>query len=154
MRLIRLPDRLFSRKSVTGALASVTILFASHGGAEPVLESLPAPPEAPSDLVTPSDGESGDSGAPADPQALSREIASMVKAMEQGTYGGRFVHIRGDQLDLMRVVHRRVDGRRVELMVSENGEIREIRRVGDRCACVWPERDQVMLGDYPNINGR
>ncbi|MBN2873081.1 MAG: MucB/RseB C-terminal domain-containing protein [Halothiobacillaceae bacterium] len=74
--------------------------------------------------------------------------------MEQGTYGGRFVHIRGDQLDLMRVVHRRVDGRRVELMVSENGEIREIRRVGDRCACVWPERDQVMLGDYPNINGR
>ncbi|MFN2381314.1 MAG: MucB/RseB C-terminal domain-containing protein [Guyparkeria sp.] len=86
--------------------------------------------------------------------SLRERVRTMVSAMANRTYGGRFIHMRGDQIDLMRVVHRQVDGKRVELLVSENGEVREIRRLGDRCACLWPERRQVMLGDYPNINSR
>ena len=136
---------------LTGALASVALLCASAVSAEPLLEALPAEPDSPSHLETTPEGEPGEAG---DQRDLRAEIASMVEAMEHGTYSGRFVHMRGDQLDLMRVVHRHVDGHRVELMVSENGEVREIRRLGDRCACVWPERKQVMLGDYPNINSR
>lgn len=136
---------------VTGTLVSVTLFCVSSVSAEPLIKALPAEPEAPSQLETTTSGEPGQAGNERD---LRQTIASMVDAMSHGTYGGRFIHMRGDQLDLMRVIHRYVDGQRVELMVSENGEIREIRRLGDRCACVWPERQQVMLGDYPNINSR
>ena len=136
---------------VTGTLVSVAFVWASNVSAEPILKALPAEPAASSHLETTPQGERGKAGAQ---RGLSQKIAAMVEAMARGTYGGRFIHMRGDQLDLMRVIHRHVDGQRVELMVSENGEVREIRRLGDRCACVWPERGQVMLGDYPNINSR
>lgn len=150
MRSIRLPR--FSLPSlVTGALASVTLLCAAGVSAEPLLEALPAEDEAPTALETAAAGDPKGGGDEAD---LRQLIGSMVDAMANRTYGGRFIHMRGDQLDLMRVVHRKVDGQRIELMVSENGEVREIRRLGERCACVWPERQQVMLGDYPNINSR
>lgn len=153
MRPIRFLDFPFLSR-VTGTVVSVALLCASNASAEPLLKALPAEPEAPSHLETAADGKPGDAGDADDQRDLSDEIAAMVEAMAHGTYGGRFIHMRGDQLDLMRVIHRHVDGQRVELMVSENGEVREIRRLGDRCACVWPEREQVMLGDYPNINSR
>jgi len=150
IRSIRLPRfTLFSL--VTGALASVTLLCASSVSAEPLLEALPTEAEAPTALETSVAGDPKPEGDEAD---LRQLIASMVDAMANRTYGGRFIHMRGDQLDLMRVVHRKTDGQRIELMVSENGEVREIRRLGERCACIWPERQQVMLGDYPNINSR
>ncbi len=117
--------------------------------AEPLLEALPAEPEQPTSLEAPGEGAGVVGSA-----VLRERVRAMVDAMASRTYGGRFIHIRGDQIDLMRVVHRRVDGKRVELLVAENGEVREIRRVGNRCACLWPERRQVMLGDYPNINSR
>lgn len=121
----------------------------SPARAEPLLKALPAEPEATSSLETPA-ASAGQAGT----ATLRDRVQAMVHTMASRTYGGRFIHIRGDQIDLMRVVHRRVDGQRVELLVSENGEVREIRRLGDRCACLWPERRQVMLGDYPNINSR
>lgn len=86
--------------------------------------------------------------------ALRQRIGEMVDVMSRHTYGGRFMHVRGDEIELMRVVHREVEGQRAELLVAENGEVREIRRLGDRCACIWPQRGQVMLGDYPNITSR
>ncbi len=86
--------------------------------------------------------------------SLLQRIDAMVDAMASRSYGGRFIHMRGDQIDLMRTVHRGTDGERVELLVAENGEVREIRRLGDRCACLWPQRKQVMLGDYPNVASR
>ena len=150
MRVIRFPDLSFL-SLVIATRVSLTVLYAPIASAEPLLKALPAEPTAPSHLETTPEGESGSVG---EEQDLREVIASMVDAMAHGTYGGRFIHMRGDQLDLMRVVHRYVDGQRVELMVAENGEVREIRRLGDRCACVWPEREQVMLGDYPNINSR
>jgi len=94
----------------------------------------------------------------ADPAKGDRElrerIGAMVDAMGEQNYGGRFVHVRGDEIELMRVVHRGESEELADLLVAENGEVREIRRLGDRCACVWPEREQVMLGDYPNISSR
>ena len=147
MRLIGLSD--VTRVSlVIGTLVSVTLLYVPGVQAEPLLKALPAEPEAKSALES---GRNARSGEEAD---LRQVIASMVDAMASDAYEGRFLHMRGDQLDLMRVVHGHVDGQRVERMVAENGEVREIRRLGDRCACVWPERQQVMLGDYPNINSR
>lgn len=94
------------------------------------------------------------SPASTDQSDLLQRIDAMVDAMSGGSYGGRFIHMRGDQIDLMRTVHRGTDGERVELLVAENGEVREIRRLGDRCACLWPQRKQVMLGDYPNVASR
>lgn len=85
---------------------------------------------------------------------LLQRIDAMVDGMASRSYGGRFIHMRGDQIDLMRTVHRGTDGDRAELLVAENGEVREIRRLGDRCACLWPQRKQVMLGDYPNVASR
>lgn len=147
MQVSRLP---FSKpfSLATLALAGVAFCWAPVR-AEPMLKALPAEPEAPSSLETPAEGP-----AQTDTETLRERVREMVDAMASRTYGGRFIHMRGDQLDLMRVVHRRVDGKRVELLVAENGEVREIRRLGDRCACLWPERRQVMLGDYPNINSR
>ncbi|HZJ81629.1 MAG TPA: MucB/RseB C-terminal domain-containing protein [Guyparkeria sp.] len=150
MRASRLPVLPLSIL-VTGALASVALLFASVVSAEPFLQALPAAPEAPSSLET---SVSGERGGDNNEQELRERIMAMVQAMGNRNYDGRLIHVRGDQIDLMRVTHRKVDGQRVELMVSENGEVREIRRLGDRCACIWPERQQVMLGDYPNINSR
>ncbi|QGT78424.1 hypothetical protein GM160_05660 [Guyparkeria halophila] len=147
MRALRLPfPQRFSM--ATFVLAGVAFCC-SPVRAEPLLKALPAEPEAPTSLETPEA-----SGGQAGTETLRDRVRAMVDAMASRTYGGRFIHIRGDQIDLMRVVHRQVDGERVELLVSENGEVREIRRLGDRCACLWPERRQVMLGDYPNINSR
>jgi sigma-E factor negative regulatory protein RseB len=89
-----------------------------------------------------------------DDTRLRDRILAMVTAMNEQDYGGRFVHVRGDQIELMRVVHRGANARRADLLVAENGESREIRRLGDRCACIWPERDRVMLGDSPRISSR
>ncbi len=106
--------------------------------------SLASPSEPESAVPIDSDSES----------ALRQRIGEMVDVMSRHTYGGRFMHVRGDQIDLMRVVHREIEGQRAELLVAENGEVREIRRLGERCACIWPERKQVMLGDYPSITSR
>ncbi len=114
-----------------------------------MLKALPAESKGSTSLESPAEGL-----GQTDAETLRDRVRRMVEAMASRTYGGRFIHMRGDQIDLMRVVHRRVDDKRVELLVAENGEVREIRRLGDRCACLWPERRQVMLGDYPNINSR
>ncbi len=147
MRALRLPFRK-PFWMATLALAGVAFCCAPVR-AEPLLEALPAEPEEPSSLETPADSP-GQTGT----EAMRERIRAMVVAMASRSYGGRFIHMRGDQIDLMRVVHRQIDGKRVELLVAENGEVREIRRLGDRCACLWPERRQVMLGYYPNINSR
>ncbi len=147
MQALRLP---FIKPFSLATLALVGVAFCcAPVWAGPMLEALPAEPEGPRSLET-----SADAPDQTDIETLRDRVRGMVEAMASRTYGGRFIHIRGDQIDLMRVVHRQVDGKRVELMVAENGEVREIRRLGDRCACLWPERRQVMLGDYPNINSR
>jgi len=150
MRSTRFPE-LSVLALVVGIGMSAAFAWAPSATAEPLLKALPAEPVAPSQLETGPAGEPARTDGAHDLRAV---IDSMVDAMAHDNYGGRFIHMRGDQLDLMRVVHRHVEGRRVERMVAENGEVREIRRLGDRCACVWPEREQVMLGDYPNINSR
>ncbi|RRQ24023.1 hypothetical protein D5687_04630 [Guyparkeria sp. SCN-R1] len=147
MQALRLPFRKpFSLATL--ALAGVAFCCAPVR-AEPLLKALPAEQEGVSSLETPAEG-----AGQTDTETLRDRVRSMVEAMASRTYGGRFIHVRGDQIDLMRVVHRQIDGKRVELLVAENGEVREIRRLGERCACLWPERRQVMLGDYPNINSR
>ena len=105
-------------------------------------------------LASPTDSESTVQLDAGSESALRQRIREMVDVMSRHTYGGRFMHVRGDEIELMRVVHREIEGQRAELLVAENGEVREIRRLGDRCACIWPEREQVMLGDYPNITSR
>lgn len=147
MRALRLspPTRLQAATFVLVGMA----LCCSPVRAEP---SLDAPLSAAAgDLETSANSAAA---AEAGTEELRDRVRAMVAAMATRNYGGRFIHVRGDQVDLMRVVHRRVDGEHVELLVAENGERREIRRLGDRCACLWPERRQVMLGDYPNINSR
>ena len=146
MRALRLP---FPKHLLATFVLTGVAFCCSPARAEPLLEALPAEPDASGSLETP-EVSADRSGA----ETLRDRVHAMVDAMASRSYGGRFIHIRGDQIDLMRVVHRRVDGERVELLVAENGEVREIRRRGDRCACLWPERRQVMLGDYPNINSR
>ncbi len=132
----------------TLALAGVAFCCTA-ANAEPLLEALPAEAEAAAAQETAKEGDK-----PAGASVLRDRVEAMVEAMASETYGGRFIHVRGDQIELMRVVHRRVEDKRLELLVSENGEVREIRRLGKRCACLWPEREQVMLGDYPNMNSR
>ena len=150
MQAIRFSGLSLRALAVSG-LVSMAILWASVATAEPLLKALPAEPESSGQSEMAPSMQSGDVE---EERELREAIAAMVDAMAHGTYGGRFIHMRGDQLDLMRVIHRYVDGQRIELMVAENGEVREIRRLGDRCACVWPQREQVMLGGYPNMNSR
>ncbi|MGM0516205.1 MAG: MucB/RseB C-terminal domain-containing protein [Pseudomonadota bacterium] len=105
-------------------------------------------------LASPSSGGKTSAASAGDDTQLRDRIRAMVTAMGDRNYGGRFVHVRGDEVELMRVVHRGERAGRAELLVAENGEIREIRRLGDRCACIWPERNRVMLGDHPKISSR
>ncbi len=147
MQALRLP---FSKSFSLATLALAGVAFCcSPAGAEPMLKALPAEPAGPSSLEDPTEGLGQTDG-----ETLRARVSGMVEAMANRPYGGRFIHMRGDQIDLMRVVHHRVDGKRVELLVAENGEVREIRRLGEQCACLWPKRRQVMVGDYPNINSR
>lgn len=105
-------------------------------------------------LAGPASASASEKDAATSDSDLRDRIGAMVDAMAERNYGGRFVHVRGDEVELMRIVHRGESDERADLLVAENGEIREIRRLGDRCACIWPEREQVMLGGYPNISSR
>ncbi len=68
----------------------------------------------------------------------------MARAVETLNYRGTLVHLRGDQIDTLRIIHR-ADERGVrERLYSLSGEPREILREGDHVRCL-------LAGDQPLV---
>jgi sigma-E factor negative regulatory protein RseB len=61
------------------------------------------------------------------------------------TYDGVFVYEHGKQLDVMRIVHRNLDGRRRERLVSLNGAPREVIRNDREVICFLPDEKSVLV---------
>lgn len=78
----------------------------------------------------------------ADPQQL---LTRMQKAAGDLNYDGIFVYQHGDQLETLRIIHKKVNGVMRERLVSLNGAPREILRTGDEVRCYLPDENAVMI---------
>jgi len=74
-------------------------------------------------------------------------MQSMVKAMQNLSYQGRFVYRHDEQLESMLITHiKDADGERDSLL-SLNGEAREIFRDPHSQTCVWPNSKKVEVDE-------
>ena len=72
-------------------------------------------------------------------------------AMETLNYEGRFIHQVGDSVEVNRIVHRVVDGRVQERVISENGQT-EILREGDKVTCFFAAQRSAVV-EYREDHG-
>ena len=68
----------------------------------------------------------------------------MNTALEVRNYVGTFVHVHGDNVETLHVIHRNLDGVVAERIVSRDGVGREIVRENDRVRCILPDRRAVL----------
>lgn len=97
--------------------------------------------------------QQGGDEASSEPQALAL-LADMTRAMRQSDYVGTYVHVRGDQIDTTRIEHLSTPNGAQERLTTLNGEPREIIRHGPHCECQWPQRKEVVFGDFPSVRPR
>lgn len=69
----------------------------------------------------------------------------MSKAVDQLTYTGTFVHIAGDEVETMRVIHRVADGQVNERLVSMDGSGREVVRTAEETRCILQAERAVLI---------
>ncbi|HQT44255.1 MAG TPA: MucB/RseB C-terminal domain-containing protein, partial [Halothiobacillus sp.] len=81
-------------------------------------------------------------------------LAQMTQAMRQTDYAGTYVHIRGDQVDTTRLLHRFTPKGEQEQLETLNGDPHSVVRHGDSCECQWPLRKEVVFGDFPSVRSR
>ncbi len=73
----------------------------------------------------------------------------MSDAMQALDYDGTFVYQHGNNLDVMRIVHRVDEGGRRERLVSLTGSEREVLRDDRSVTCIMPDNKSVMVGQTP-----
>jgi sigma-E factor negative regulatory protein RseB len=80
-------------------------------------------------------------------------LERMSQALATRNYDGKFFHLRGEQTETLRIIHR-VDGRKVtERLVALDGSGREVIRNETEVVCYLPDRKLVLVeqrtGDGP-----
>jgi sigma-E factor negative regulatory protein RseB len=84
--------------------------------------------------------------SPASAEATARDwLERMTRSLAQLHYDGLFIHTTGTQSESMRIVHRTVDGRSVERLVSLDGSGREIVRTPEEVHFYLPDRRVVLV---------
>lgn len=84
--------------------------------------------------------------APARAETTARDwLERMTRSLAELHYDGLFIHATGAQSESMRIVHRTVDGRSVERLVSLDGSGREIVRTPEEVHFYLPDRRVVLV---------
>jgi sigma-E factor negative regulatory protein RseB len=72
-------------------------------------------------------------------------LARMEQAVESTSYEGTFVHMAGDSIETMHVIHRSVDGEVSERLYSRDQPGREILRHNDKVTCIFADQRTVLV---------
>ncbi len=72
-------------------------------------------------------------------------LEKMTTALKTLNYKGTFVHIAGDNVESMSIVHGSDNRGELEHMLSLNGEAREVIRTHSLVTCIWPDSQSVVV---------
>ncbi|NHA15258.1 MucB/RseB C-terminal domain-containing protein [Thioalkalivibrio sp. XN279] len=76
----------------------------------------------------------------------ARELLSrMENAVESLSYEGTFVHMVGNRIETMHVIHRAVDGQIAERLYSRDQPGREILRQNGKVTCIFADQQTVLV---------
>jgi len=82
----------------------------------------------------------------ADQQPSAEQLLqNMTAAIKTLNYQGTFVHIAGDNVESMSIVHGSDEKGELEHMLSLNGEAREVIRTHSLVTCIWPDSQSVVV---------
>lgn len=83
------------------------------------------------------------------PAALANDaydwLSRMEHAVESLSYEGTFVHMVGNRIETMHVIHRAVDGEISERLFSRDQPGREILRRNDKVTCIFADQRTVLV---------
>ncbi len=85
-------------------------------------------------------------------QDAEQWLDRMTRAVEELSYQGTFVHLMGDELDTLKIVHLNDGGRVSERIVSMDGAGREIIRHEDEIHCILPDRRIVISEERRDVS--
>ena len=85
-------------------------------------------------------------------QDAQQWLDRMTRAVEELSYQGTFVHLMGDEVETLQIVHLNDDGRVSERIVSMDGAGREIIRHEDMIHCILPDRRIVLLEERREVS--
>jgi sigma-E factor negative regulatory protein RseB len=72
-------------------------------------------------------------------------LSRMENAVESLSYEGTFVHMVGNRLETMHVIHRAVDGQVAERLYSRDQPGREILRQNGKVTCIFADQQTVLV---------
>jgi sigma-E factor negative regulatory protein RseB len=78
-------------------------------------------------------------------QTSDELVDRMVNATKNLNYGGTFVYARSNNMDVMRILHKRDSNGEREKLVTLTGHAREIIRNNDTVTCIFPDKQEVMV---------
>jgi len=90
--------------------------------------------------------------ADASAQEARSWLDKMNRAVEDLNYQGTFVHVLEGTAETLHIIHRNVDGRSGERIVSLDGVGREIIRQDDEVQCILPDRRVVLLEERKDLS--
>jgi sigma-E factor negative regulatory protein RseB len=91
-------------------------------------------------------------GSHATAQEASDWLERMSRAVEELNYRGTFVHVLDGTAETLHIVHRNVDGRSGERILSMDGAQREVVREGDRVQGIFPDRRIVLFETRSDVS--
>lgn len=81
--------------------------------------------------------------------ALAAEARAWLERMEEAveslSYEGTFVHMMGNRIETMHVIHRAVDGEVAERLFSRDQPGREVLRQNDKVTCIFADQRTVLV---------
>jgi sigma-E factor negative regulatory protein RseB len=80
-----------------------------------------------------------------DTESAHAWLMKIARAARTLDYQGSFVYQHGSQLDAMRIIHKVIDGKPRERLVSLNGSAREIVRDVREVRCYYPDQNYVVV---------
>jgi sigma-E factor negative regulatory protein RseB len=91
-------------------------------------------------------------GGQAGAQEARGWLDRMSRAVEELNYQGTFVHVLDGAAETLHIVHRNVDGRSSERILSLDGIGREIIRQDDAVQCILPDQRVVLLETRKDVS--
>jgi len=86
--------------------------------------------------------------------SVLQQLTDMVESMRNANFEGVYVHVRGDVIETMEVVHINDGRHEFERLTSLTGEKREILRDDNTCRCTWPDQRTVIKGYFPGAHAK
>ncbi len=80
-------------------------------------------------------------------------LERMSKSLTERNYDGRFIHSSDTQSETLRIVHRNVNGKITERLVSLDGSGREYIRTNVNTTCYMPDTHTVLVEDRSDNDG-